>query len=190
MEGMNNEESLQEDEAPRQKRKGGTGNRSLSVPKSMQALFEAITQMTDHFCQQHLNEEYRDLCQKMAATLARKRPSPLSGGNLNIWAAGIVHIIGQVNFVFDKTQEPHLRRDDISDFFNVKGATASQKAGSIRKILNIGLMDPKWYLPSKLGENPIAWRIMLNGLIIDARYAPRDIQEEAFHKGLIPYIPE
>lgn len=143
MEEMNHEESLQEDEAPRQKRKGGTGNRSLSVPKSMQALFEAITQMTDHFCQQHLNEEYRDLCQKMAATLARKRPSPLSGGNLNIWAAGIVHIIGRVNFVFDKTQEPHLRRDDISDFFNVKGATASQKAGSIRKILNIGLMDPK-----------------------------------------------
>ncbi len=27
------------------------------------------------------------------------------------------------------------------------------------------------------------------GFIIDARYAPREIQEEAFRQGLIPYIP-
>jgi hypothetical protein len=31
--------------------------------------------------------------------------------------------------------------------------------------------------------------ITVNGLIIDARSAPRHIQEEAFRKGLIPYIP-
>jgi hypothetical protein len=29
----------------------------------------------------------------------------------------------------------------------------------------------------------------MNGLIIDARYAPRHIQEEAYRKGLIPYLP-
>jgi hypothetical protein len=29
----------------------------------------------------------------------------------------------------------------------------------------------------------------VNGLIVDARYVPRQIQEEAFRKGLIPYIP-
>jgi hypothetical protein len=26
--------------------------------------------------------------------------------------------------------------------------------------------------------------------MVDARYVPREIQEEAFRKGLIPYIPE
>jgi hypothetical protein len=126
----------------------------------------------------------------MAAALARKRPSPLSSGNLNVWAAGIVYAIGQVNFVFDKAQTPHIGREDISAVFNVKPTTASQKAGLIRKIFNIGLMDPKWYLPSKLGQNPIAWRLTLNGFLIDARYAPREIQEEAYRRGLIPYIPE
>jgi hypothetical protein len=30
----------------------------------------------------------------------------------------------------------------------------------------------------------------VNGLIIDARSAPRFIQEEAYRKGLIPYIPD
>jgi hypothetical protein len=28
-----------------------------------------------------------------------------------------------------------------------------------------------------------------NGFIVDPRYAPHAIQEEAFRKGLIPYIP-
>jgi hypothetical protein len=34
------------------------------------------------------------------------------------------------------------------------------------------------------------WMIQVNGLIVDARHMPRAIQEEAFHKGLIPYIPD
>ena len=32
--------------------------------------------------------------------------------------------------------------------------------------------------------------ISVDGLIIDARFAPRAIQEEALAKGLIPYLPE
>ena len=36
----------------------------------------------------------------------------------------------------------------------------------------------------------MAWMIQVNGLILDARYAPRWVQEEALSKGLIPYIPD
>jgi len=50
-------------------------------------------------------------------------------------------------------------------------------------------MDPRWSLPSKLDENPMAWLIQVNGFMVDARYVPRPIQEEALRKGLIPYIP-
>src|SRR3990172_3068436 len=38
-------------------------------------------------------------------------------------------------------------------------------------------------------ENPMAWMISVDGLIVDVRHAPRPIQEEAFRKGLIPYLP-
>lgn len=51
-------------------------------------------------------------------------------------------------------------------------------------------MDPDWTLPSRLDDNPLAWLITVDGFIIDARYAPRIIQEEAYRRGLIPYIPE
>ena len=59
-----------------------TGSTSVpkSVPKSMQATFEAITSLTDAFCREHLNEDYRVLAQRMTAALCRKRPSPLASG--------------------------------------------------------------------------------------------------------------
>ncbi|MCW3099835.1 MAG: plasmid pRiA4b ORF-3-like protein [Chthonomonadaceae bacterium] len=51
-------------------------------------------------------------------------------------------------------------------------------------------MDPQWYRPSKMDNNPLAWMIMVDGLVMDARHLPREIQEVAYEKGLIPYIPE
>jgi hypothetical protein len=53
--------------------------RSKSVPKNTQARYDQIVGLTDEFCQQHLNEEYRELAQDMAAVLCRKRPSLSSG---------------------------------------------------------------------------------------------------------------
>jgi len=50
-------------------------------------------------------------------------------------------------------------------------------------------LDPNWCLPSKLNDNPMAWMIMVNGLLVDARQLPREIQEVAYEKGIIPYIP-
>jgi hypothetical protein len=54
---------------------------SQSVPKRMQATHEAITTLTDAFCQEHLDEDYRVLTQRMTAALCRKRPSPLASGS-------------------------------------------------------------------------------------------------------------
>jgi hypothetical protein len=40
-----------------------------------------------------------------------------------------------------------------------------------------------------MADNPVAWLIQVNGLIVDAQHMLRDIQEEAFRLGLIPYLP-
>jgi len=56
-------------------------------------------------------------------------------------------------------------------------------------MLKIGLMDPLWTLPSRMERNTLAWQVMLNGFIVDARRLPRPLQEEAYRKGLIPYLP-
>ncbi len=51
-------------------------------------------------------------------------------------------------------------------------------------------MDPDWCLPSKLDKNPMAWMISVDGFILDARCSvKREIQEKAYARGFIPYIP-
>lgn len=73
--------------------------------------------------------------------------------------------------------------------FGVSTATGAAKARLIQRALKITPLDPNWCLPSKLPDNPLAWMIMVNGFVVDARTAPLEIQQIAFEKGLIPYIP-
>jgi hypothetical protein len=40
-----------------------------------------------------------------------------------------------------------------------------------------------------LEENPLAWIVEVNGLPVDVRAMPREVQEEAYRLGLIPYLP-
>src|SRR3972149_3927256 len=95
-----------------------------SVPKQMQPVYETIVGLTDSVCREHLNEEWAALCRRLAAALARKRPSPLARGKPEIWAAGILHALGMVNFLFDSTQTPHLRASQLYELFGVKEARA------------------------------------------------------------------
>lgn len=160
-----------------------------SVPKGMQESYDAISGMTDGFCNEKLTEEYADMCRVMTAKLARKRPSPLASGRANNWAAGIVHAIGTVNFAFDRSQTPHITVPEICDYFAVGKGSPASKSKVIRDLFKIGLLDPDWTLPSRIDSNPMVWWIMVDGLITDARDMPRYIQAAAYDQGLIPYIP-
>jgi hypothetical protein len=155
----------------------------------MRATYDAIVALTDKVCQEHLNAEYAAMCRQLAASLARKRPSPLARGKLDGWACGITYIIGMVNFLFDKSQKPHLRADELCKLFGVSPSTGSAKSQVIRKMFDMMQLDPRWTLPSMMDKNPLVWMLSVNGFVMDIRYAPRGAQEEAFRKGLIPYIP-
>ena len=163
-----------------------TGER---VPKELQPIYGEITAITDAFCTEHLNDEYAQISRKLAAALSRKRPSPLLRGKAATWACGIVYAIGSVNFLGDRSFEPHMRMEDLCALMGVSKSTGANKAAEIRKLFGMYQFDPNWTLPSLMDENPRAWMITVNGFIVDARHAPRELQEEAYCKGLIPYIP-
>ena len=163
--------------------------RSENVPKNIQDVFDAIVALTDEFSEHHLNDEYAQLARYATAALCRKRPSPLASGRPNAWACGIIYALGFVNFLFDKSQEPYMNATDLCKSFGVSKSTGSAKSKIVRDNLGMMQMHPNWCLPSKLDDNPIAWMIMINGLIVNARQLPREIQEIAYRKGLIPYIP-
>jgi hypothetical protein len=148
-----------------------------------------IIRLIDQFCKEQLNEEYAVLCRTLAEKLAAKRPSPLLSGSPNTWASGIVRTVGWVNFLHDKSQTPHMRLSDIDAGFGISESSGAAKLAAIRKMLRIHQLDPNWTLPSSLDSNPLAWMLEVNGFTIDVRHAPREVQEIAFKKGLIPYIP-
>jgi hypothetical protein len=163
--------------------------KSENVPNTMLLKFDAIVAITDDFAKQHLNDEYAQLIRFATAALCRKRPSPLASGKEKTWACGITHAIGMVNFLFDSSQKPHVSAKEIYDWFGVSPSTGQSKSKQVRDILDTRQMDPDWCLPSKLDNNPMAWMISVDGFILDARTVRREIQEEAYARGLIPYIP-
>ena len=165
-----------------------TSPRSVSVPKAMQAAFDAVVALTDPFCRDHLNDEYRDLARAMTAALCRKRPSPLAAGRPRTWACGIVYVLGQLNFLPDKASQPCVAMSDVCAAFGVGQSTASAKARVISDALRTHRMDPTWMLHSFVERNPLVWMAKVNGMLVDLRDMPREVQVIAYEKGLIPYL--
>jgi hypothetical protein len=125
----------------------------------------------------------------MTAALCRKRPSPFALGQPRTWACGIIYALGQLNFLSDKATQPYMAMTDVCAAFGVGQSTASGKARVVSNALHTHRMDPAWMLPSIVDQNPLVWMAEVNGLLVDLREMPREVQEIAFAKGLIPYIP-
>jgi hypothetical protein len=159
------------------------------VPVALRPAFDEVTAITSRFCAERLDEEYARLCVKLAAKLARKRPSPLLRGDRRIWAAGIVYAIGRVNFLADPAQRPHLRTDELADLLGVKQTTMANKGRLIMDTLGIGLMEPEYSRSDMLDQNPMVWMIRVDDLIVDVRWLPEDLQVQAWRQGLIPHVP-
>ena len=160
-----------------------------AVPKIVKPRFDEIVAIVGKICGAHLTEEYAAVTRELAAALARKRPSPLLRGQIRTWACGITYTIGSVNFLFDHAQQPHVRAADLCALFGVSQSGGAAKSRDIMRLFDIVPLDPRWSLPSRLAENPLVWMIPVNGVIVDMRMMPRELQERAYALGLIPFVP-
>ena len=166
------------------------GSRSLELgSKNDAASLPEDCRLDRRCCDKHLNYEYRDLARAMTGVLCRKRPSPVASGQPRTWACGIVYVLGRINFLSDKSFSPHMTTADLCAAFDVGESTVHAKARAIEKAIGVGPFDPQWTLPSLVEKNPLFWMAEVNGLLVDLRDMPREIQEIAFQDRLIPYIP-
>ena len=163
--------------------------RVTTVPKPMLPVFEAIVSLTDAVCEEHLDSEYKTLSRAMAAALCRKHQCPLGSGLPKSWACGIVYVLGRVNFLDDPSFSPHMKTTELAAAFDVSEATIYAKARLIEKALGVNALDPRWTVPSRIDQNPLTWMAQVGGFIVDLRAMPRDVQEQPFEAGLIPFIP-
>ena len=161
----------------------------LNVPHAVKPCVGRVVTVTDAVCLQHLDQEYADLCRRVVGKLGRKRPSPLTRGAPRIWAAGIVYAVGQLNFVFDPTQTPHATADQLSEWLGVKKTTMANKARLVRDTLKLSHLDGEFMRRDLVDASPLTWLLEVDGLLVDIRRAPRNLQLQALELGLIPYLP-
>lgn len=161
----------------------------VNVPHAVKPYVDRVVTVTDAVCLEHLDGEYADLCRRVVGKLGRKRPSPLTRGAPGIWAAGIVYAVGQLNFVFDPAQTPHATADQLSEWLGVKKTTMANKARLIRDTLKLSHLDGEFMRRELVDASPLTWLLEVDGMLVDIRHAPVELQLQALELGLIPYLP-
>ena len=148
---------------------------------------DKITELATSFCVQKLNEEYFELAEKVIGKLSRKRPSPLLRGKEEIWAAGVVHAIGYVNFLYDKSFEPYTTFDELNEYFGTKKSSVGNKAAEIRKMFKMNrLTNFDFMTDSRKEDSPIYNTVMVDGFIVPLSSIAEEYQQivkEARERG-------
>ena len=126
----------------------------------------------------------------VARCLTRNTPT-WPGRPLRSWRASDHHLyaVGQVNFLFDRSQEPHTTPDELSAAFGVSKSTMSSKAKQVRDLLKMGHFSAEFQRAARIAQNPAIWFVQVDGMIVDARSIPVELQVEAYRLGVIPYVP-
>lgn len=124
------------------------------------------------FLAQKLNTEYAELSERLVQKLGRKKTSPLATGQANIWAAAVIHAVGTINFLFDKSSEPYSTVDEINDFFGTSKSTTANKSKQIRDLLKLQVFDKEFSLNQVQKSNPFANMVMVNGFFVPLSELP------------------
>lgn len=138
---------------------------------------QRLIKMTAGFCDEYLDEDYKQLCEKLIRKMSRKRNVPFLSGRIEIWAAAIVYAIGSINFLFDRSFEPYASADDICNYFGTSKSTTSQKAKIIRDMYRLRYWDEEFSTTHMMESNPFSNLAMVNGLIVDIRTLPPENQK-------------
>lgn len=133
---------------------------------------QKILELLKDFCDKKLDQEYLELSNKLTIKLSREYDLILESSKPAVWAAAIIHALGTINFLFDKSFEPFVTVDEINLFFGTSKSTTGNKSREIRNKLNLDYCNQEFSIRSMLENNPYEKYIMVNGFIV-----PRDLTE-------------
>jgi hypothetical protein len=83
--------------------------------------------LTDEYSAEFLTDEYAEYCHSLADSLKDQNKSPITKGKVGVWACGIIHALGMVNFLFDKNSATSIKASDLYGYFNISSSTGSAK---------------------------------------------------------------
>ena len=98
----------------------------------------------------------------------------------------VLYAVGRVNFLFDRSQPIHLGGDELAALTGVPKTTMANKARRICDLVDLGPLEFEFSRRELLQRNPLAWMVEVNGIPVDVRWLPPEVQAEARRRGLIP----
>jgi len=129
--------------------------RAKAEKEKIDAIGAELLRLTGEFCDEYLDEEYKQLAEKLILKMKRKRQVPFLYGRASTWAASIIYALGQINFLFDGSSEPHVAARDIPAYFGLSQSTVGQKAKKIRDMFGLRYWDPEFSTFPPLHFTPI-----------------------------------
>ena len=107
------------------------------IPTELQPAVLRIREKLESVCKSHLTDEYLELCLCLLrdACLARFE---VGRGKPEAWAAGLVHAIGRVNFLFDPSMQPHLPAKELPKLFCVSSGTIFNRSNQLCNEFDLG----------------------------------------------------
>ncbi|HCL00659.1 MAG TPA: hypothetical protein DHW42_11220 [Candidatus Marinimicrobia bacterium] len=136
-----------------------------------------LLEITGTFCAEKLDDEYCRLCEKLIKKLGRKRDVPFQRGKIEIWAAAVVYAIGSINFLFDKSFEPYMSAEQISEYFGTKNSTVSNKASQIKDLFKMWHFNPEFSTQYMAENNPFNNMVIVDGYIVPLNSIPEKYQK-------------
>ena len=144
-----------------------------------------ILDLIKEFCKVKLDGEYLELSERLLNKLGRKRDVPFIAGKIEIWAVAVIHALGTINFLFDKSFEPYVTVDELNGHFQTNKSSTGQKSKLIRDLLNLGYFDSEFSTTRIKQNNPFDKLTMVNGFIV-----PKEpVREPIAKKEPMPKAP-
>src|SRR5688572_937546 len=94
---------------------------------------------TASYCRAHLDQEYEELCARLIEKMAERERVPFVSGDVDVWAAGVVNALAEINFLLEHPLVPFDHIRGIAKFFGVRAKVANEKGFAI--IDQMGLED-------------------------------------------------
>lgn len=145
--------------------------------KKIELQKQKILELLREFCAKKLNEEYFELAERMIQKLGRKRNVPFVNGQPEIWAVAVIHALGTINFLFDKSSTPYLSIDNINDFFGTNKSTTGGKSKQIRDLLKLSHWDKEFSTKGMQDSSPFINYVTVDGFIVPLDTLPEEYQQ-------------
>ena len=137
---------------------------------------QVILDLVGEFCKEKLDNDYFELSKNLTLKLGRKRNVPFITGQPKVWAAAIIHALGSINFLFDKSFEPYVTLDELNDFFGTTKSTTGNKSKQIRDLLKLNYYDKEFSTGKMQKSNPFENPVMVDGFWVSVSTLPIEYQ--------------